>query len=67
MGPFILGAIPFCGFYIFPFWTPVLKVLAYRALHKTTGGKATAAALIPSALAFSAYLLWILRLMGKTP
>jgi hypothetical protein len=45
MAPYILGVIPICGLYIAPFWSLVLKVFAYKALHRTTTGVAVAGAL----------------------
>ncbi|MHB8874706.1 MAG: YIP1 family protein [Myxococcaceae bacterium] len=47
MAPYLVGLIPLCGLYVFPIWSIVLKVFAYRALHRTTGGKAAAGALLP--------------------
>ena len=45
MAPYIIGVVPICGAYVFPIWAVVLKVFAYRAFHRTTGGKAAAGAL----------------------
>jgi len=48
--PMILGAIPLCGAYVYPVWQLVCRIFAYRGLHKTTGGRATAAVLLPLVL-----------------
>jgi hypothetical protein len=50
LGPYLLGLVPLCGLYVFPLWALVLRVLAVRALHGTTSGKAAAAVLLPSLL-----------------
>ena len=50
MAPYAVGLIPLCGLYVFPIWSLVLKVFAYRAFHRTTGGKAAAGALLPLAV-----------------
>jgi hypothetical protein len=53
MAPYLIGLVPFCGLYVYPFWAIVLRVFAYRALHRTTTGKAVAGALVPTlSLAF---------------
>jgi hypothetical protein len=45
--PMIVGLIPVCGAYVFPVWQLVLRILGFRAVHRTTGGKATAAVMVP--------------------
>lgn len=50
MGPYLVGLVPFCGFYVFFLWALVLRIIANMHLHKTTAGKATAAVLVPVAL-----------------
>lgn len=47
MGPYLVGLIPICGFYVFPIWSLVLRIIALMHLHKTTAGKATLAVLVP--------------------
>jgi hypothetical protein len=47
MGPYLVGLIPFCGFYVFPIWSLVVRVFAYKGLHRTSGGKAALGALLP--------------------
>ncbi|MGQ0508260.1 MAG: YIP1 family protein [Myxococcaceae bacterium] len=47
MAPYLVGVIPLCGLYVFPFWAIVLRIFALRAFHKTTTGKAVAAVVIP--------------------
>lgn len=47
MGPYLVGLVPICGFYVFPIWSLVLRILALMHLHKTTAGKATLAVLVP--------------------
>jgi len=51
MAPFLCGLVPLCGYYVFPIWWVVLKVFAYRAFHRTTGGKAAFGAIGPIATA----------------
>lgn len=46
-GPYLVGLVPACSFYVFPLWSLVLRIFALKAFHQTTGGKATAAVLIP--------------------
>lgn len=48
--PYLVGLVPVCGFYVFPLWSAVLKVLAYRGMHRTSAPKAAVAALWPAAL-----------------
>lgn len=43
--PSLLGIIPFCGPYVAPIWTLILKVFAYQAFHRITGARAAAGAL----------------------
>jgi DNA-directed RNA polymerase subunit RPC12/RpoP len=58
MGPYLVGLVPFCGFYVFFIWALVLRVLALMHLHKTTGGKATAAVLVPVVLLCGGLMLF---------
>jgi hypothetical protein len=48
MAPAVIGLIPFCGWYIWPVWTLVAKVFAYRGLHRLPTAQAIAAAVLPS-------------------
>lgn len=48
--PYLVGLIPLCGFYVFPLWALVLRVIANIHLHRTTPGKATLAVLAPMLL-----------------
>ncbi|MBI3183093.1 MAG: YIP1 family protein [Myxococcales bacterium] len=62
--PMVLGLIPLCGCYVFPLWGLVLKVLAYRALHRTSGWKAAAGGLAVSGgllLAFAGLMALVIR------
>lgn len=45
--PSLLGLIPVCGLYVTPIWSLVLRIVANVELHKTSGGKATLAILLP--------------------
>ena len=47
MGPYLVGLLPGCSWYVFPLWWMVLRIIANMYLHKTTAGKATAAVLLP--------------------
>jgi hypothetical protein len=42
----IVGLIPMCGMYIAPFWVLILKVFAYKGLHRSTTGVAVAGSLL---------------------
>lgn len=65
MAPYVIGLIPLCGLYVFPIWSLVLKVFAYRAMHRTTGGKAAAGALLPmGALMVAFVVLYAAVLIG---
>lgn len=46
MGPQIFGVVPVCSLYVVPIWVLVVRVFAYKGLHKTTGGRAAAGALV---------------------
>ncbi|MCE9671712.1 YIP1 family protein [Myxococcus stipitatus] len=46
MGPYLVGLVPFCGAYVFPFWSMGVRVVAYRGMHRTSGGKAALGALV---------------------
>ena len=48
LAPFFWGVVPFCGLYAFPIWSLVCRIFGYKAVHKTTGGKATAGVLLPT-------------------
>jgi hypothetical protein len=43
--PWVLGGVPVIGAQVAPFWGLVARVFAYRGLHRTTWGVATAGAL----------------------
>ncbi|HSP79913.1 MAG TPA: hypothetical protein VLQ93_15375, partial [Myxococcaceae bacterium] len=43
--PLLTGLIPLCSLYVAPFWVLVVRVFAYRGLHRTTWGTATVGAL----------------------
>jgi hypothetical protein len=45
--PTFLMVLPVVGAWAFLLWQIVCRVLAYRGLHETTGGRATAAVLLP--------------------
>lgn len=47
MGCYLIGLVPICGLYVFPIWSLVLRIIANMQLHKTSGGKAAAAVLLP--------------------
>jgi len=71
MAPYIVGLIPLCGLYVFPVWSLVLKIFAYRAMHRTTAGKAAAGALLPVAamvaLVMVAYVIVIVGVLAFAP
>lgn len=67
--PYLLGLVPICGLYIFYVWALVLRIIAHSQLHKTSGGKAAAAVLLPVVLfcgcVISAYLAVIGLAVGS--
>jgi hypothetical protein len=48
--PMFWGVVPICGMYVYPIWALVCRIFAYKSMHKTTGGKAAAGALLPTIL-----------------
>jgi hypothetical protein len=50
MGPYLLGLLPLCSLYVFVPWSVVVRIFANMHLHRTTGGKAAGAVLLPLAL-----------------
>jgi hypothetical protein len=49
-GASVFALVPGCGFYISEIWQIVSRIIAYRSVHSTTGGRAAAAVLIPTGL-----------------
>ncbi len=47
MAPYLVGLVPVCGFYVFPVWSLVVRVMANLHFHRTTAGKAAGAVLLP--------------------
>lgn len=45
LAPYALGVIPICSLYVAPFWVLVVKVFAYKEMHRTTIGTALMGAL----------------------
>lgn len=56
MGPYLVGILPMCSWYVFPLWSVVLRIIANMYLHKTTAGKAAAAVLLPMFLLCGGFL-----------
>jgi hypothetical protein len=50
LAPYALGLIPFCGMYVAFVWALVLKVFAFRGLHRVSTGQAVAGALLVTGL-----------------
>ncbi|MFT3841252.1 MAG: Yip1 family protein [Myxococcaceae bacterium] len=50
MGPSLIGLVPVCGIYVFPIWSVVMRVFAYKHVHNLSWGRAVAGALIPTAV-----------------
>lgn len=48
--PMFWGLVPFCGMYAMPVWQIVCRIFGYKAVHKTTGGKAAAGVLLPTGI-----------------
>jgi len=46
MAPCIAGIVPICGIYAVPVWAVIVRVFAYRGLHRISTGKAAAGALL---------------------
>ena len=51
MAPYLVGLVPFCGAYIFPIWSMVVRGMALRKLQGTSGGLAAIAVVSPIAVA----------------
>lgn len=64
MGPYLVGLVPICGFYVFPLWSLVLRILALMHLHKTTAGKATLAVLLPVIVLCGLVLAFYIAVIG---
>jgi hypothetical protein len=47
MSPAMFGLLPGCGVYIWEIWRLVLTILAYKSMHRMTGGRAALAVLLP--------------------
>ncbi|HEY3449669.1 MAG TPA: YIP1 family protein [Myxococcales bacterium] len=45
--PMFWGLVPVCGYYAFMVWVIVCRIFGYKAIHRTTGGKASAGVLVP--------------------
>jgi hypothetical protein len=50
LAPYVLGLIPVCSLYVAPIWVLVVKIFAYKGLHRTTTGVAVLGALALPAL-----------------
>jgi hypothetical protein len=50
MGVYVIGFIPLCSLYVFPIWSIVVRIFAMQNLHRTTGGRAVGAVLIPAGI-----------------
>lgn len=50
MAPCLVGLVPLCGLYVAPVWMVVVRIFAYRGLHRISTGKAVAGALAVPAL-----------------
>jgi hypothetical protein len=70
-GPMLLGLIPFISLYVAPFWSIGLRVVTYRALHRTGWGTAVAGALAAPALLCvgcgGCYALLFMRMLHSLP
>lgn len=64
MGVYLVGLVPFCGLYVAGIWALVIRIFAYMHLHKISGGKAAAGALLPLALFCGLGLFAWLALIG---
>lgn len=45
MAPCLAGLVPLCGLYVAPVWMVVVRIFAYRGLHRISTGKAAVGAL----------------------
>jgi hypothetical protein len=54
-GPLTIAAVPGCGFWVGEVWHIVLRIFGYRAVHRTTGGRAALAVLLPVGICGGAY------------
>lgn len=64
MGPYLIGLVPVCGFYVFLIWSLVLRIIAQMHLHQTTAGKATAAVLLPVVVLCGGLLTFYVAVIG---
>jgi len=46
-----------CGGQIYPIWQIVCRIFAYKDLHRTSGGRAAAAVLLPVGVAMLLYFI----------
>lgn len=53
--PMFWGVVPVCGVYVYPIWQIVCVIFGIKGLHRTTGGKASAAVLLPVGLCCGLY------------
>jgi hypothetical protein len=69
--PQIWGVIPLCGSYLHPIWQLVCRILGYRGVHRTTGGRATAAVLLPVGLCCggitAVYIVSVFAIIAAAP
>jgi len=64
LAPCLIGVIPFCGLYVVPVWAAILRIYAYRGMHRISTGKAVAGALaVPAAAVALAVLAWLVGMI----
>lgn len=66
MSPSFFGLIPGCGVYVVEIWRLVLSILAYKQVHRISGGRATAAVLIPVGLCCAGYFALVFGVQMAT-
>ncbi|HEY8208584.1 MAG TPA: YIP1 family protein [Myxococcaceae bacterium] len=60
LAPCLAGLVPFCGVYAVPVWAVVLRIFAYRGMHKISTGHALLGALaVPGTLVLLAGASWV--------
>jgi hypothetical protein len=61
---YLTGLLPFCSWYVFPIWSIVLRIFAMLHLHKSTGGQAVGAVLLPIGLMCGGLFAFYLAVIG---
>ncbi len=59
LAPCVAGLVPVCGLYVVPVWALVVRIFAYRGMHRISTGQAVAGALaVPGVLILLGGAAW---------